>query len=135
MNDETKKMMEDELQLLIIKLENLKPGSEEHQKLSGDIKVLASTLTEASASEMDAFDKQEKRRIDEMKNNRLASIEDDKVKSSYVKLIVEAVLGVGLTIYEWRKHKEELNIVGKFEETGRWVSTAFRNIKKPRLKK
>lgn len=135
MNDETRELLEEKLIAMLNSLANLKPGSDEHQKLSSDIKVLASTLTEASASEMDAFDKQEKRRIDEQKNKKLEEIEVQKINTGLIKMAVEAVLGVCLTVYEWRKHRQELNIIGKFEETGRWVSTAFRNIKKPRLKK
>lgn len=135
MKEETKTLMEDELQMMIVKLENLKPGSEEHQKLSQDIKTLASSLNEANNVEADAYDREEKRRIDEMKNQKLEEIEKQKLQVSMIKMMVEGAIAIGITIYEWHQHKDELDVIGKFEETGRWVSTAFHNIKKPKIRR
>lgn len=135
MNEETRNLMEEKLVEMMNELDTLKEGSDEHKNLTSDICQLATKLTEATASEMDAFDKQEKRRIDEQKNKSMTEIEKEKAGFDWRKALTETlkvVLPSVISIYAYNEFQKRIL---KFEETGRLTTTASRELHLPRFMK
>lgn len=100
-----------------------------------ELKELNEIINAADAAELDQIDKLEKRRIDEAKNAEMAEIEKKKVRQGWIKIGVEAIVAIGLTILGIAADRSDLKDVTEFEETGRYNSQSFQMWKNNRGKR
>lgn len=135
MTDETRNNFDETLQQALEDLKLMDIADPNRDKKLKEMKELNTMINETDQVTQDWFDKQEKRRIDEEKNANLAEIENKKIKAGWIKVGVETVLAIGLTVFEVVSHRQDLRDITKFEESGRYNSTAFRFMRKPRIKK
>lgn len=131
MDEEMKMRVEERLMYLLESLGSLDPGTEKYSKVIADVKVLSAVVNETFASEMDAFDRQEKRRIDEEKAKAMTLIEKSKLAFDWKKAGLEVVKIVIPTIITLIGYNEFQKRILKFEETGRLTSTASRELHLP----
>lgn len=96
-----------------------KSGSEEHERLTKEICALTKSLDDLNRSELDAFDKQERREADSKKNQQLYELEVQKQKVDWKRwgldvLKVAITGGIGWIFYTYNQRK-----LLEYEETGR----------------
>lgn len=96
-----------------------------------ELKELNEIINAADAAELE----REKRRIDEAKNKELAEIEKKKVRQNWIKIGVEAIVAITLTILGIAADRKDLADVTEFEETGRYNSQSFQMWKNNRGKR
>ena len=131
MEQQTRELMEEKLIGLLKGIDKM--DDKQRNAAVTDIRALASALNEANSTELEAFDKQEKRRIDENKNQSLAEIEMAKTKFDWKKASLELVKIIGpslISVYAYNLFQKR---VLHFEEFGRIVSTAGRELHLPRI--
>lgn len=133
MDEELRDLVTEKVSFMLCELDDVEPGSQKHQALTGDIKALLQTLNEANRDELDAFDKQEKRRIDEQKSVSMAEVERLKLKFDWLKgglELAKIIIPTGMSIlaYYWFQSR-----VFQFEEHGRIVSGPGRQLSLPRF--
>lgn len=125
---ETKKLLNEVMERDLEDLKELEIGSKEREALVSEIKDFYKLQIEEYRSEVDAWDKDELRRISEEKNAAEERIAEAKTKTEFKKSAVDAgkaiVIGVGSAFLSNRMMKALL----KFEETGTVTSKAFRLI-------
>lgn len=133
MTDENLARLEDSLELRIKEIETLTPGSKERQAAVQDVRALVSALNETDSTMAEWTDKQEKRRIDEEKNQSMAEIEKAKSDLTWKKILVElGKILIPSCISVWAYDKFQKRLLG-FEETGRVNSTAGRELHLPKF--
>lgn len=135
MTDETRMSFDETLQKALDDLNMMDIADPNREKKLKEMQQLNAMINETDQVNQDWYDKQEKRRIDEEKNKSLSDIETKKIKFGWVKVAIEAVVGIGLTVYEVASHRADLRDITKYEENGRYNSTAFRMMRKPRFRK
>lgn len=131
MGEETRELMEEKLSNLLAKLDTL--SGKERSEAVADIKLLAAALNEALQIEMEAFDKQEKRRIDEDKNRSFASLEAQKLQFDWKGAGVDIAKAILATLISIKAYSIFQRRVFDFEENGRLTSTASRELHLPRF--
>lgn len=135
MKDETRISFDEALQKGLEELNEMDLTDPNREKKLQELDRLNKIINETDQVNLSAFDMQEKRRIDEDKNANLAEIENKKIKSGWIKIVIESALAVGLTVFEICAHRADLRDVTRYEESGRYNSTAFRMLRKPRIRK
>ena len=133
MTEDIRNAMEEKLLSDLEKLKSSGLDDKARETILKETRELASMVHEVDQLEADAFDRQEKRRIDEEKNANLSAIEREKMKVGWQKYLFEAFkilapIGVSGWLY-MRAQKRCL----EFEENGRLTSTASRSLGLPRF--
>lgn len=133
MTDENLARLESSLEAMIKEIETLTPGSKERQNAVQDVRALVAALNETDSTMADWTDKQEKRRIDEEKNQSMAEIEKAKSDLTWKKIFVEfGKILIPSFISVWAYDRFQKRLLG-FEETGRVNSTAGRELHLPKF--
>lgn len=135
MMDETRNSLESLIAGDLETLGDLELGSDEHQKATTDLVKLIEKLNDVDRDNADYWDKQERRQIDKERNEMTAKLEQEKQKLDPARVSIEiakiavpvVVPLVAYNVYQKR--------VLKFEETGKLVSTAARELHLPRFLK
>lgn len=114
-----------------IELEKAMPGSEEEETLVKEIQSLISALDRLNQTDIDSYDKQIRRDIESEKNKNLNDLERDKMKFDWqragfevIKIVTPGVIGGAFYLMAQKR-------VLKFEEVGRIVSSAGRDLHLP----
>lgn len=114
-------------------INTVQKGSKEQQALVSDLTKLVDSVNELNKTEYEYYDKQERREIDREKNQALAELENKKselgwkrVTFELAKVVIPSLISIGA--YDLFQKR-----VLKFEETGRLVSTASRELHLPKL--
>jgi hypothetical protein len=121
MDEEIRKLLEEEIKAEIRDLSTLEPGSKEKSTAIEDLAKLYKLRIEETKNEWDFTEKYESRDSDmQFKKNQL----EEQVKDRYFRLGVEAAgIILPLIFYAvWMKRGF------KFEETGTFTSTTFRGL-------
>jgi len=121
MDEEIRKLLEEEIKREIRDLSTLEPGSKEKSTAIEDLAKLYRLRIEETRNEWDFNEKYESRDSDiQFKKNQL----EEQVKDRYFRLGVEAAgIILPLIFYAvWMKRGF------KFEETGTYTSTTFRGL-------
>lgn len=107
-------------------LKQQEPGSEEHERLSKEIVSLTQAVDRLNQTEMDTFDKQERRIADEKNKQQLYELEVQKSKIDWkrwgldmVKVLVPGLVG-------WMFYTANQEKLLKYEEEGRVTSDTGR---------
>lgn len=131
MNEETRILMEEKL----VKLLNLveKCDDDQRVKVINDIRLLSTALNDSLSTDIEAFDRQEKRRIDEEKNASMAKIERAKAGFDIKKATFELVKVIIPTVISIAAYDIFQKRVLYFEENGRVSSTAGRELHLPKF--
>lgn len=133
MEDALKESLLDELAHQLELIGKLKPGSEEYEACMRGINDLTKSVNSLDQTEMDAFDKQERREADKVKNQQLLELEKQKSKLSWDRVTFEmAKIGVPL-IGSGILYLIAQRNVFQFEETGRIVTTGGRELHLPNI--
>lgn len=135
MRDETRELLENQVVDGLSGLADLQAGSKERQSATTDVVKLIEKLNEVDRDNADYWDKQERREMDRKRNEATVKLEEEKQKLSpgraaleVAKIAVPVVVPlVAYNVYQKR--------VIKFEETGKLVSTAARELHLPKFTK
>lgn len=107
-------------------IEQLDPGSEEHERLTKEINTLTSSLDRLNQTEMDSWDKQCRREADEKNKQQIYELEVQKSRIDWkrwgldmVKVIIPGVIG-------WVFYTANQEKLLKYEEEGRVTSDTGR---------
>jgi len=133
MEESLKEGLLDELAHQLELVGNLSPGSDEYEACMKAINDLTKSINSLDQTEMDAFDKQERREADKVKNQQLFELEKSKAKLSWDRVGFEmAKIGVPLVgsgiLYLIAQRR-----VFQFEENGRIVTTGGRELHLPNI--
>lgn len=131
--DNVKAGLVEEIAYHLEEIDKLSNGSQEQQRMVDDLQKLVDSLNKLNQADYDAYDKQERREIDRLKNQALYDLEKKKSELSWqrvtfemAKIIVPTVISIGAYEHFQRRILE-------FEETGRINSTAGRELHLPRF--
>lgn len=131
MEDELKERLRSALAIKFEDLDRAKPGSEDEETLVKEIQSLVDALNKLNQTEMDAFDKQERRDIERDKNKAQSDLEHEKAAFDWkragfevVKIVLPGAIGGGFYLLAQKR-------VLKFEEVGRIMSSAGHDLHLP----
>lgn len=131
--DDIQELLRDEISRQIFGLNKVEPGSEEESRIIKNVGELSDKLNKFNATDIEAEDKYERREIEKAKNDRLASLEEQKSKLDVkragfemLKLIIPGMIG-GAFYLEAQKR------ILKFEEFGRLTTSAGKDLHLPNL--
>lgn len=133
MTDVTLKMLEDQIQTEITRLQTLDDDPAKRSKAVQDIVKLVEKLTEAECASEKWYDNQERREIDKERNKTNAEIERRKLELDWKRMTLEIgkiVIPTFVPLIVWRKSFKEMIT---FEETGRFTSSVSRELHLPRI--
>ena len=121
MDEEIRKLLEEEIKTEIRDLSTLEPGSKEKSTAIEDLAKLYKLRIEETKNEWDFNEKYESRNSDiQFKKDQL----EEQVKDRYFRLGVEAAGIILPLIFYAARMKRGF----KFEETGTYTSTTFRGL-------
>ena len=135
MQQETYDLLERVVKNHLEELDSMNLEDENREEYYKETAGLVERLITADKDSNEAWDKQERRRIEEKRNNEANALEQDKQKLGWkkigfemAKVVVPVVISmVGYDIFQKR--------VMKYEETGRISSTAGRELHLPSFMK
>ncbi len=110
-------------------------GHELNEKLIDEVAKLTNILNEEDKKDYEKFDKQERRRIEEERNQEMAKIEMAKQDLTWKKVIMEVAKTFGPSVLTMIGYNLFQKRILKFEETGRLTSTASRELHLPNFLK
>lgn len=128
METDTKEMLEEQIQKLIVEIENLTPGSDEHVKACDALSKLCKILMEETHNEAE-FDEIVNKEDLDMKRFKLEQ-ERMKREASEGKRdrMIQHGINIGGILIPTAAYIGLVLIGLKFEETGTITSTWFRNV-------
>lgn len=134
MNAYTMNLLEEQIQRDIQRLDaySNEDGSE-RSKAVQDVTKLIEKLVEAETANEKAVEDQERREIDKNRNESSADIERLKQRIDWRRMILEVakiIIPTVLPLVIWRKSYTEML---QFEETGRFTSTASKELHLPKI--
>ncbi len=135
MTTETYDMLENEVQRQLCNLNNIDVKTKEGCVAVENTNRMLELLIQSDKDYSDSFDKQERRKIEEKKNADMIEVERSKQKITWGRAALEigkvvAPLAISLIGYDIFQKR-----VIKFEETGRLVSSAWRELHLPKFMK
>lgn len=135
MTKETYEMLEKAAQVQLDNVGTLDAGSKEGKEALTKSLQLVELLINADKDEMDYYDKQERRRIEEDRNKAQNETERDKQKLTWGRVGLEMAKVVVPLVVSFAGYNIFQKRVLKFEETGRISSTAGRELHLPKFMK
>ncbi len=136
MTDETRDLLEGAVQDHLKKLNAITEiGGDESKKITENLTKLTELLITSDKDNYDYYDKQERRRIEEERNEAANETERNKQKLTWSRVAFEmakVVVPVGISMIGYNIFQKR---VLKFEETGRISSTAGRELHLPKFTK
>ena len=133
MEVELKEALVEEIQNHLELINTVPKGSKEQQALVQDLTRLVDSVNELNKTEYEYYDKQERREMDREKNQAMNELESKKsdlgwkrITFELAKVVIPALISIGAyDVFQKR--------VLKFEETGRLVTTASRELHLPKF--
>lgn len=133
MNDTIVSMLEDRLKESIELTKTTRLGTAEREALDEEISMITTRLSDYQRQQLEYWDKEERRRIEEKKNDEMAKIERNKQKIGWERWAFEFLkLGVTIGTGMYSFFKGQNNML-KFEEHGRITTTAGRELHLPKI--
>lgn len=135
MTNETYEMLEKATQVELERISLYDTESKEQKETLLKAVHLVELLLTADKDFDERLDKEERRRIEEERNKVMASIEQKKQELTWGRVLFETaklVIPLGVSFVGYNVFQKRLL---KFEETGRVVSTAGRELHLPRFMK
>jgi len=126
MNEDLKETLMREINRQIEDLNLVDGGSKEEQMIVQNVCSLTDTLNKLESSEMDAFDKQERREAEKVKNRAAHALEVEKSKIKLDRVLFEGGKIIIPGLLSWLFYNRALRLILKYEETGRIVSDGGR---------
>lgn len=133
MTDDTLNLIEEQIRSDLGRLDEFNDDQTKRSKAVQDLAKLMEKLTEAENARDHWYDNQERRRIDENRNSSSAEIEKLKQNLDWKRLsleIAKITIPVFVPLIIWRKSFVEMVT---FEETGRFTSSASRELHLPKI--
>lgn len=133
MDEELLTMLNNRLKELIELSKTVKVGTEERKAVDSEISMLTNCLLDNNRQNLDYYDKEERRRIEEKKNDEMAKIEKNKQKIGWERWAFEFLkLGITIGTGMYSFFKGQRNVLN-FEEHGRITTTAGRELHLPKI--
>lgn len=133
MDQKTYDLLEGAVQDQLSRIDELDPGTKIGQDALKNVTALTELLITADKDGYDYHDKEERRRIEEKKNDATAEIEREKSKLTWGRIGFEIGKVVIPTLVSMAGYNVFQKRVLKFEETGRISSTAGRELHFPKF--
>ena len=135
MSDETYELLEEAVRKQIVKMTTLDTSTKEGMDVLKKSTELVNVLVEVDKNIDEFTDKEERRRIEEKKNDAMNEVELSKQKITWQKTALEISKVVVPTVISMIGYNVFQKRVLKFEETGRITSTAGRELHFPKFMK
>lgn len=135
MTNETLELFEARISENLFKLAT-EEDKQERERLVREVEKLSSKLAEAEKTVYEYADSEAQRQLDDVKSQRTYEAEVRKSAMDWKRTLVEVgkfVVPACVSLYTLKVWDLKFDQVLKFEETGRFVSSAFRNLKFPRI--
>ena len=133
MEVDLKEALVEEIQNHLDLINTVQKGSKEQQALVADLTKLVDSVNELNKTEYEYYDKQERREIDREKNQALAELESKKSELGWQRVTFELCKVIIPTLVSIGAYNVFQKRVLKFEETGRLVTTASRELHLPKF--
>lgn len=130
---ELRERLEQEVQNHLELLNSVSKGSKEQSVLVEDLTKLVNNIDRLNQSEWEFYDRQERREIDRKKNEAMIELERKKSEISLARAsfeLAKVIIPPVITIVAYDVFQKRII---KFEETGRLVSTAARELHLPKF--
>lgn len=130
---EIREALETEVQRHLELIDSVPKGSKEQMVLVDDLSKLVNNIDRLNQTEYEFYDRQERRDIDRKKNESMLEIEKKKSEIGWARAVFElakVTVPSVVTIIAYDRFQKR---VLKFEETGRLVSTAARELHLPKF--
>lgn len=135
MTKETMDLLEELIQNQVTMIFNADEDYANRSRDIQDLTRLVEKLTEAEIADETKENNAERRRMDEEKNVTAAVLEEKKLKIDWKQYVIEIgkiLVPTVIPLVIWRKSYKEMIT---FEETGRFTSSASRELKLPKILK
>lgn len=134
MQDETFTLLEDTIQKQLLEIKGMDESQEtERSKLTQDTVKLIEKMTEAETASAKWYDDQQRREIEKERNKSSIELEYHKQQMDWKRMALEIgkiTVPTILPLLIWRKSFKEML---KFEETGRFTTSASRELRLPKI--
>lgn len=125
--------LETEVQRQLELINSVPKGSKEQAVITEDLTKLVGCVDRLNQTEYEFYDRQERREIDRKKNESMLELENKKSEISFTRAAFElakVIIPPVITLVAYDRFQKRII---KFEETGRLVSTAARELHLPKF--
>lgn len=125
--------LETEVQRQLELIESVPKGSKEQAVITEDLTKLVGCIDRLNQTEYEFYDRQERREIDRKKNESMLELENKKSEIGFARAAFElakVIIPPVITLVAYDRFQKRII---KFEETGRLVSTAARELHLPKF--
>ena len=125
--------LETEVQRQLELINSVPKGSKEQAVLTEDLTKLVGCIDRLNQTEYEFYDRQERREIDRKKNESMLELENKKSEIGFTRAVFElakVIIPPVITLVAYDRFQKRII---KFEETGRLVSTAARELHLPKF--
>ena len=132
---EIREQLETEVQRQLELIESVPKGSKEQAVITEDLTKLVGCIDRLNQTEYEFYDRQERREIDRKKNESMLELENKKSEIGFTRAAFElakVIIPPVITLVAYDRFQKRII---KFEETGRLVSTAARELHLPKFLK
>ena len=125
--------LETEVQRQLELINSVPKGSKEQAVITEDLTKLVGCIDRLNQTEYEFYDRQERREIDRKKNESMLELENKKSEIGFTRAVFElakVIIPPVITLVAYDRFQKRII---KFEETGRLVSTAARELHLPKF--
>jgi len=125
--------LETEVQRQLELINSVPKGSKEQAVITEDLTKLVGCIDRLNQTEYEFYDRQERREIDRKKNESMLELENKKSEIGFTRAAFElakVIIPPVITLVAYDRFQKRII---KFEETGRLVSTAARELHLPKF--
>lgn len=125
--------LETEVQRQLELINSVPKGSKEQAVIMEDLTKLVGCIDRLNQTEYEFYDRQERREIDRKKNESMLELENKKSEIGFTRAAFElakVIIPPVITLVAYDRFQKRII---KFEETGRLVSTAARELHLPKF--
>lgn len=125
--------LETEVQRQLKLINSVPKGSKEQAVITEDLTKLVGCIDRLNQTEYEFYDRQERREIDRKKNESMLELENKKSEIGFTRAAFElakVIIPPVITLVAYDRFQKRII---KFEETGRLVSTAARELHLPKF--
>lgn len=119
MEEDLRERLRQEIDRQLSDLDGVSGGSEEEAMIIKNIATLTDQVNKLNQTEMDVFDKQERRIAETEKNQHMHDLEVEKSKLKIDRVLFEGGKIVIPGLLSWLFYSKTLDKILKYEETGR----------------
>ncbi len=128
MDEEMKRMLEEEIKIEIQHLSTLEKGSKDHAAAIADLSQLYKLAIEESKNDMDFNEKWERRIMENDQNAIVNTQKESQMREETIKRYADVALNVAGIVLPLIFYSTWMRRGFKFEETGTFTSTTFRGL-------